>query len=297
MKVLFLSPVDMTCEVPITSLAGHEVEIHRYSRASIPVDRDMLNRADQVRPKLICYIGSNDPALMAQTDTFLRLEKIAPTVMLCHDASDATWTPVLEEYKRCDAFSLVVAIDGNTAWPSRPQDYTALTPVPARHYRDLTAVGVRPVNFGFAGGYSSPSRRAIVEHLAESAGLVIPRRNEQYGSYGDYAHFLKRTKIVLNVPWSGSDNAAQVKGRVLEAGHAGCVLLEHAESAARHWFCAGGDYAIYESKEHAAEVVQRLLADPDEMERLAHALHTRVTHEHSATLFWQRVFRGVGLND
>lgn len=286
----------MTTEVPITSLTGHEVEIHRYTRWNLPVDRDMLDRADQVRPKLIVYIGSNDPALMAQTSTFLRLKKIAPTVLLCHDASDNTWTPVLEAYQRADCFSLVVGIDGNVDWPQRAQDFTALTPVPAQHYRNLQPLSDRPVRFGFAGGYASPSRRNVVEHLVEHTGLIVPQRDEKYGSYPVYARFMQRCRIVLNVPWSGSDNAVQVKGRVLEAGHAGCVLLEHADSAAKNWFVADGDYAAYESKEHAVEVVQKLRADIEWMKHLALALHTRVTTEHSATIFWDKVFKGVGLH-
>ena len=286
----------MTTEVPIISLVGHEVEIHRYTRASMPVDQGMLNVADQIRPKLIVYIGSNDPMLMASTDTFLRLKTIAPTVMLCHDASDRTWTSVLEEYKRVDAFSLVVAIDGNDTWPKRAQDFTALTPVPAQHYHDLQPLGDRPVRLGFAGGYASPSRRNIVEHLVESAGLVVPLRNERYGSYYRYADFMKRCRIVLNVPWSGSDNAVQVKGRVLEAGHAGCVLLEHIDSASQEWFQPGFDYVTYTDKENAVAQVEWLLESPDIMEEIAERFHQRVTTEHSAAVFWDKVFKGVGLN-
>lgn len=295
MKVLWLSPSDITTEPVILSLTGCNLEIHRYDRNGLPVDRAILDRADQVKPDLILYTGQNNAPYMPQVETFLRLRQIAKTVLICHDGSDATWIPVLEEYHARDAFDLVVNIDGNTVWPQRPQDFTALTPIPPESYRNLSGLSDRPVDFAFAGGYSSQSRRDIVEHLLAHAGLVVPRRNEQYGSYAEYARFLRRCRIVLNVPWSGSDNAVQVKGRVLEAGMAGCCLLEHETSAARHWFNAGIDYAVYRDREDAVDVVEGLLAAPDHMQHLADKLHARVTTEHAPAKFWAEVFKGVGL--
>jgi len=293
MKVLWLAPSDMTTEATISSLAGYDTTIYRYDKGPIPPDREMLNTASQAAPDVILHLGQNGGPFMASERALRYLKDIAPSVELVFDGSDTTWLKLLTEYRDNDTFSLTVNIDGNADWPGSQRGLTLLTPVPARHYRDLPGLLGRPVTFGFAGGYSSRSRREIIEHLVANAGLSIPRRNEQYGSYAHYANFLKQTKIVLNMPWSGSDNAVQVKGRVLEAGHAGCVLLEHKDSAARHWFNAGIDYAVYDSKEHAVEQVKALLADPDWMEQLAHALHTRVTTEHSAAVFWSKVFGAI----
>ena len=41
--------------------------------------------------------------------------------------------------------------------------------------------------------------------------------------------------MVLNTSWTGSDRH-HIKGRVLEAGWAGCALLEQAESPIAKWF-------------------------------------------------------------
>ena len=138
MRILALSPSDMTTEATLEglrSLPGHEVSIYRYDKRGLPVDRGMIDVAAMTRPNLIVYIGQNNAPFLAAETTFHHLKTICPTVLLCFDASDKTWTPLLTDYRDHDTFSLIVSIDGNDAWPARAEiGYTALTPIAVEFY-------------------------------------------------------------------------------------------------------------------------------------------------------------------
>lgn len=291
MKLLILRTHDMTTEPVVgglESLELHDVRQYVYDEGPLPVDGSFLDAADIVRPDAIILFGSNDPRFMASASTLQRLRKIAPLCLLAFDGSDASWIPVLRDTWR-DCFDMVVNIDGNDSWPKGPKDYTALTPTDHRPYQEQQPLLDRPVKFGFAGGYSSPSRRNIVEFLVERAGLVIPRRNEQYGSYAAYARFMCSCQIVLNVPMSGNEQM-QVKGRVLETGAAGGVLLEMAGSKSDRWFSRHQHYAEYKDREHALDVIQHLVASPMSMRIMAESLRLAVDTSYSPKVFWNKLF-------
>lgn len=285
----------MTTEPVIEGLTGHDVEVYHYDRHGVPVDRGMLDAADQAKPDVILYIGQNSGPFRPARDTLAWLRQRALTVLLCFDGSDATWDGLLSDYAEHDTFDLVVNIDGNQNWPSRERDLTLLTPTASRFYDQPRALKDRSITFGFAGGYASESRRAIVEHCKAHAGLVIPPRNETYGTYFRYATFMQSCRVVLNVPLSGSDNAAQVKGRVLEAGWAGCCLLDHEASGAKNWFDPGTDYAVYRDAGDAVAQVKQLLAEPGLAQYLADSLAKRIRAEHSPDVFWSKVFERIAL--
>ena len=153
----------------------------------------------------------------------------------------------------------------------------------------------RLIPFGFCGGCASPSRWEIIGWLVDNAGLQIKPREEVYGTYARYAAFMQECAITISVPFSGSDNSRQVKGRVLESGLARTVLLDHVSSAAKNYFTPGLDYIEYENREHAAELVKMLLANLDKAQQVANNMHKRVREEHSPAIFWQRVFDAVGV--
>lgn len=297
MNVLFLSPSDMLTEPVISglySLNKHAIEVCRYDRIGVPVDQGMLDAVDLIRPDIVLYIGQNGGPYLASTDTFERIRKHCPTVFLLFDGVDTTWLNLVSEYRKRDVFTVTVNIDGNDGWEKGPKDFTALTPTDPRFYRDQKPLLERPIKFGFAGGYASPSRAEVVNYLIEHAGLVVPRRNEKYGSYQAYADFMMSCQIVLNVPFTGSDNSTQVKGRVIEAGLAGCVLLEHESSVTKRWFDMGRDYVPYNNQTHASDIANDLLKAKDmtvkkTMTWFSGNLHKSVA-EHSPTIFWNKVF-------
>lgn len=296
MKLLFLSTSSMNTQPVIESLdgQGHDVHVFRFDRVTPPPDRAMLDIVDLKAPDLVLYIGSTGGPHLPSASTFWRIKQRCPIVAIAFDASDASWQPRLAEYHEYGCFSMIVNIDGNDNWPKTGLDFTTLTPINRHFYDNQRPLIERPIKFGFAGGYASPSRRTYIEYLQRHANLVVPQRNEQYGSYQSYADFMCKCRIMLNVPFSGSDNSNQVKGRVIEAGLAGNVLLEHVDSAAEAWFKPGVDYQTYETPADAAEQMKRLLDDPQEMKRLAANLQNRVKH-YMPKKFWAEIFRRAGV--
>ena len=123
--------------------------------------------------------------------------------------------------------------------------------------------------------------------------MQIRPREETYGTYRRYSQFLLETAITVNIPFSGSDNSCQVKGRVLESGLARVCLLDHVSSASKHWFTPNVDYVVYEFKEHAAVLVKELMNDWPRAQRIADSLHDRVKAEHSPAIFWDKVFKAA----
>jgi hypothetical protein len=277
-------------------LARHDVSVTWYTRET-PCDHIILNDVFAAQPDIILYTGMADWDKTPSLSTFRRLRKYAPIVHISGDLSDPPYDPYLKRYGEDGTFDLTVNIDGNDEWNRHgAKGITLLSPTAPQFFDAPKPLADRPIEFGFAGGLGSPSRREIVDFLVREAGLVVKPYDNRWGSYADYARFLMDCKIVLNIPFSGSDAVRQVKGRVLEAGLAGCVLLDHVESAAKHWFNRDLElcYLEYDTPKRAAEQVRFLLQSGIADEAAAN-LARRVREEHSPDKFWNRVFSEVGL--
>jgi hypothetical protein len=295
-RVLIVNSATMNTEPVVDSLRGHRVQTHNYFINGAPPDRAIMDAASLSGAGTIVYIGCNGGPYMPSASTFTRLRKAGKkTVALIFDAADATWEEQLEAFRKHESFDLVVAIDGNDDWQKvTANDFTALTPISPHWFQPQKDWHERPIAFAFAGGYASPSRAAIVNGLIESAGLVVPRRNEQYGSYNEYSHYLTRCRTILNVPWSGFSESRQVKGRVIEAGLAGCLLLDHRDSATERWFTPDVDYQTYGTVEEARLVQGWYDARPQSAAIIAKSLQRRILDEHSPESFWARIFERIG---
>lgn len=271
-------------------------ELYCYDKLSNPPDRNMLDIARSSRPNVILFCGVADWSRMPSPSTLRQLREQAPVVLLSGDLSDPPWWPYLQTFRDAESFDLMVNFDGNDLWPHKSPDFTALTPMsPTFYRRSDKLLKDRLIPFGFCGGCSSPSRYEIINHLVDHAGLQIKPREEIYGTYQRFANFMMECAIVPNVPFSGSDNARQVKGRVIESGLARCCLLDHVSSASKNWFTPGEDYIEYENREHAVALAKELSGDWGRAQRIADNLHRRVTEEYSAEKFWAKVFEAAGV--
>lgn len=306
MNILWISLAVITSEpwnVSLQSL-GHNVDqwfyfdkvSHPDKLLPIPPDRALLDLARNAPRDIILFCGVADAGLMPSPDTFVQLRKLCPVVMLSGDLSDPPWWPYLEPFRAAGSFDLVANFDGSDKWPKcTDRDFTALTPIAHEFYPMSKPLKDRLIPFGFCGGCASPSRWEIIGWLVDNAGLQIKPREELYGTYSRYAAFMMETAITISVPFSGSDNSRQVKGRVLESGLARTLLLDHVSSAAKNWFTPGVNYLEYESREHAASLVRELVNDWPRAQCIADSLHDRVKAEHSPAIFWDKVFKATGV--
>lgn len=278
------------------------------------LDAGVYQAALEYQPDFIVYIGSRWGEIVA-IETLQNLNRnVAPTVHLCSDAADHPWWDLIEEYD-ANCFALQVAIDGNKHWPlhGKPRGLTALTPFDPARYPAPKSHAERPVSFGYGGNTGGRSqkegvrpeqvsKRRLIIDACIAGGLKVRVRDDEGTSsftatYEAYAEFLRGCRIVLNIPFSGTQEHMQVKGRVVEAGMAGCVLLEHKGAPTADWFTPGVDYLEYDNAAHAVEIARELADKPEVTEAMGMRLRARVFAEHGPRQFWRRILERIGLQE
>lgn len=325
MKALFVtSATNETIKYAesFSCMPGHETRSVRYTNRKPRkggvvekglLDAEVYQAALDYQPDLIVYIGSRWGEIVA-IETLQNLNRnVAPTVHLCSDAADHPWWDLLEEYEAKSCFALQVAIDGNKRWPlhAHPRGLTALTPFDPARYPLSKPHAERPVVFGYGGNlgggpskdrkHPASKRRLIIEECI-AGGLKVRERvdegTSQYTvSYAEYAEYLRNCRLMLNIPFSGTQEHMQVKGRVVEAGMAGCVLLEHRGAPTSDWFTPGEDYLEYDSAAHAVQIAKQLADKPDLSQAIGSRLRAKVLAEHGPLPFWSRVLERIGLRE
>lgn len=288
------------------------------SRERVSADGDMIRAAEQFKPDVQIYISAWEGMFVPSDETLTKLNGIAPLVHFCFDQSDPPWWEAdgthgnVIRYHKNDCFALQVGIDGGFEWPGGRDFYhqeedqtwsnvpifkglTLLTPIDPRPFEGPEMeYGERPYGVAYAGNAGGPIRGFLVNRLQRELPGFVPRlRDDQPGSYGQFAQFLKMSRIVINVPFTGSGRAKHVKGRVLEAGLAGAALLEWRNPATRMWFTPRADYEEYGSIDECLDMARWLLGQSRRCRDMAESLSVRVRAEHSPQKFWTSVFAAV----
>jgi len=279
------------------------------------LDAEVYQAALDYQPDFIVYIGSRWGEIVAIETLQNMNQNIAPAVHLCSDAADHPWWDLLEEYDAKSCFALQVAIDGNKHWPlhGKPRGLTALTPFDPARYPSPKPHAERPVVFGYGGNMGGRnqaqgarpeqvSKRRLILDECIAGGLKVRERvdegTSQYTvSYAEYAEYLRNCRLMLNVPFSGTQEHMQVKGRVVEAGMAGCVLLEHKGAPTAEWFTPGEDYLEYDNASHAVHIAQQLADKPDLSQTIGARLRAKVLADHGPQAFWGRIMERIGLRE
>src|SRR3990167_5695811 len=177
------------------------------------------------------------------------LRKIAPVISLCSVAADKPWHTVLDVYRKQECFDLQVSIDGAHG---SPVDLVTLTPVDAGPFSGPNPE--RDIHCGFSGTVGRwNSRSELVNALVWFGGLTV-RARQGSERYEDHVQFLRRCQMVMNISFTGTGHNHHIKGRVLEAGWAGCCLLEMEESPIAEWF-PEGCWISYRDPKEAAEII------------------------------------------
>ena len=301
MRTLFLSTSSNETTKYLESLECLKLgpcEMLRYDSAD-QTEANMYSRAKESKPDLIVYIGGvygKQPA----TSTLARINaKIAPMVHLCSDAADAPWWALLREYHLAGCFTLQVAIDGNLHWPLADSQLTLLTPINPAHFNGTVKPHAeREYVCGWAGNAGSEGgrRRAVLTELMLRNLLRVRMRSGEMDTYDAMCAFLGNCRMSLNISWSGTEQAHQVKGRVIETGLAAGVLLEIKGSPTAQWFTPGVDYLEYSTMDELIEAIKCYeLQLPSWGEEMGKRLQARVLAEHHPRVFWGKILERIGL--
>src|SRR3990172_6192963 len=287
MKALFLTTQTGDCLNHVRAWESHfgPAAHVMFNHEGLRNDHLLIEGARQAKPDVIFYIGAMKGLGNPRAETYQELRRIAPMVNFCSDAADRPWHPVLATYALLRCFDLQVSIDGAV---ESPVDFTTLTPVDPRPFEGEI---VKDIRFGFSGSVGRWNGRSeIIRALEWFGGLQILDRSGH--SYQEHAHFMKRIKMVFNVSLTGSGARHHIKGRVLEAGWAGCAILESEGSPIANWF-PSDCYMIYRDPKEAADIVRDL--DDATIERLAKRLSEEVRNRfHPKIIYTDMMKRAMG---
>jgi len=237
---------------------------------------------DRHRPDVLAYFGINGSVDCPHTGYLRGLRARCRLVHVCFDAPCHEWWPLLEEYKKGETFDLQVSITGRDPFC----DWATLTPSDPELFSPKPG-NVRDIDVGFAGSWTGEDTRWKI--LGPLGDFVTKQRREApMKPTAYYADFLRRCRASINVAEvGGTVKAKHVKGRVVESGLAGCMLLEQAGSPTKEWFTVGSDYLEYEGPED----IRRIVSDPgfrNQAAELGGRLREKMAAHHPR-FFWQRV--------
>lgn len=245
---------------------------------------------------LIVYVGVNGGDCLPDIKVFHKLRDAAPTILICPEASDRTWWhPLLTTYAKNDCFDLMINIDGNPDWPGADRGVTALTPRATKPWGDPLPWRDRLINCGFCGGNSHPFRKQMLAQLG--ADVMWRGGDPRPNTWPDYVAWTKQCKMILNMARHGGGNGEHVKGRVVEAGLGGCLVLETHGSPLRHWFEPGVDYVEYSNAEDARTLIASCLKNPAPAILAADKMRAKILRDHSPAAFWGRIFSALGMDE
>ena len=153
--------------------------------------------------------------------------------------------------------------------------------------------GERDIEVLFPGSTNNrPKRNQIIDFLVANGVDVqkIGGQREQKLSTNDYAAFLRRAKMIINI----CDYPTRaLNGRLLEGTMSGALLFEDDNSDAGRWFQQGLEYEIYHNKEELLDKIRYYRKHTTEAEAIA-ARGARVSHEtFDGRLFWRTIIEAV----
>lgn len=300
MRILYLRNTGFQCdphEASIYQAKQKDWEIRSFDYYCANSDERILEQARQFMPTHVVWLGVCGGAYETRKETFKELRRNARTIALVPEASHPDWDRLIQTFYDYDCFDLIVNLDGNSAWNDRGMGLTTLAIYdqrPYAKYRDFEW-RKRPIDVGFCGGSGSfgTMRQKLTDHLREAGVLTELRFVDIPGTYQVYADFLMNCKIVVNAAGSGNDRSLHVKGRVIEAGLAGCCLLEQSDSPTWQWFGVGSFFE-FTDPEHCQWLINDLLkGSADRALCAAENLAREVRTNYSPEKLWGQIFERV----
>lgn len=292
MKVLALHTGSYPCEGRIRSLmaAGYELYHYIYEGKDHSLLPNMMARG--VAPDLIVYIGISDLAKAPPPDILRALDRIAPLVHVCDDASDPPWWPLLEFYNDEKCFTVQVGVDGNRSPIAKFCNGLCTLSVSDNRPFGRVPWGSRHIKLGFVGGRGYGERVRYMDHLIQHAGLQFYEgpgaTNRSFDAMADLMSYMK---VVWNHPMCGSGGAIQAKTKIVEIGYAGACLLELRGSPVEDFFVPDVDFLTYGSPEEAVEKIAR--TTDTELREMAERYEMKVMRNHYPLVFWNRVLNKI----
>lgn len=295
MRILYLRTNSFQCDPHVGSILqyaeGHpgiEVVVKDYFVSD--VDNQITEWAAHHQPNVIIWLGVCGSVNQPRPLTFWLLRKSGiKTIMLCPEASHPDWDAVIETFRTQESFDLIVNLDGKAF----PYGMTTLAIYDQRPYAKAPIPWAeRKYDVGFCGGvgFIGTMRQKLISHFRNVKSCIFMEFpfTERCGTYQDYADFMMNCRVIINSAGSSGDKSKHVKGRVIEAGLAGCALVEEEGSPIDEWF-SQGTYELFSHPVQAEMLVLDLLANPERAQVQATKLFLEVREKYSPQKIWAQV--------
>jgi glycosyltransferase involved in cell wall biosynthesis len=156
----------------------------------------------------------------------------------------------------------------------------------------------KDINVSFVG--STAKYRDRYEYLTyllskKSDILVSGGQRENKLTPEEYASFIRRSKIGINLSLSQTTVFHQLKGRTLEYISSNCLLLESGNPATRSFFTPGEDYVEFDTPQDLLEKIDHYLNNEDERLKIAKTGYDKFKSQYTAAHYWQRVMEKIKL--
>jgi hypothetical protein len=133
-------------------------------------------------------------------------------------------------------------------------------------------------------------RERMLNDLREYGVTVRLRENAKTG-LDDFRRSLLDYAALVNMAGDRKTGLWQMKGRVIEAGMAGCVLLEQRNPVTAIHFIEGTDYLAWDSPKELPGLIARVRSG--EADGIAQSLAAKVRGMFSSDAFWATVAAAV----
>lgn len=293
MEVLWVVPDVINVDPIVKSLGDHwgdRVSCLRYQNRPDHLILSYLQKPD-VNPDIVLFIGAAEGPMVPEMETMRVIrDEVRHVVHLVFDGSCSGWRPLLKKYDEAEIFDLQVNIDGNVNWHSglKGRVLTTLAPIDPTPYAIRAHIPWtgKPIELGFWGGTGSIERRELLYALGDR--VTKYERGHQTLGYEAYADFMTKCRMVLNMPYGGSNNN-QVKARVVETALAGGVLVEDRKAITSQYFKPGVHYIPYDTPTDILVAVDSMSSNPKKGEEMAAAFNREYLAKYSPGVFWTLV--------
>lgn len=258
------------------------------------VDLALINACQAINPSLLFmlwYPGGYErfnPCL--ETLYAIRAELGVPIVIFWADSQEDHFFRLSEVLLPFIDYT----VDGLSCRPEMPHPDKHLQlchPKDPRVY--FQGQGERDIEVLFPGSTNNrPKRKQIIDFLIANGVDVqkIGGQREQKLSTNNYAAFLRRAKMIINIC---DYPTRSINGRLLEGTMSGALLFEDDNSDAGRWFKQGQECEIYHNKEELLKKIRYYREHVAEAEAIA-ARGARVSHEtFDGRLFWRTIIEAV----
>lgn len=236
--------------------------------------------------KTSAMVLSEWPAKADQTTVTIAEENMMAQLLAERPAAVILMDAVRQQGKgipallRCPVFTMDAPLDGATfLWTPVPESPAG--PPPSERAQGAL----------FAGKIVGYRQREKMLDAIREAGVTVQFRENTKMVLQAFRASLHSVAAVVNMAADRKTGAWQMKGRVIEAGMAGCVLLEQRNPVTAMHLNEGEDYLAWDSPKELPALIARVRSGA--ADDIAHSLAEKVRTKFTAAAFWSRVSEGV----